>query len=84
VSRAVLLADRDTVVGTIPLASLFEDDAPHGLSTTYFLLAVADYIELFNEKPPTGFVFNGAWGVHPTVTANYQAIVDYIWGVLRP
>jgi hypothetical protein len=84
VSRAVLLADRDTVVGTIPLASLFEDDAPHGLSTTYFLLAIAEYIELFNEKPPAGFVFQGGWGVHATVTSNYQAIVDFMWGVLRP
>jgi hypothetical protein len=84
VSRAVLLADRDTVVGTIPLASLFEDDAPHGLSTNYFLLGVADYIELFNEKPPENFTFNPAWNVHPTVTSNYQTLVDFIWGVLRP
>ena len=84
VNRALMLTYRDTVVSTIPATSLFEDMAPHGFSTWYFLAAVADYIELFNEKPPAGFVFDGAWGVNATVTANYQAIVDFMWGVLRP
>jgi hypothetical protein len=84
VSKAVLLTYRDTVVSGIPVTSLFEDLAPHGRSTWYFLAAVAEYIELYNEKPPAGFTFDGAWGVHSTVTSNYQALVDHIWGVLRP
>lgn len=84
VNRAVLRTWRDTVVSTIPAGTLFEDDAPHGRSTWYFLAAVADYIELYNEKPPAGFVFDGSWGVNATVTSNYQTIVDHIWGVLRP
>ncbi len=84
VNKATILAWRDTVVSTIATSALFEDDAPHGTSTWYFLAAIADYIELYDEKPPAGFVFNGAWNVHPTVTANYQSIVDYIWSVLRP
>jgi hypothetical protein len=84
INRASMLAWRDTVVSTIPIADLFEDNAPHGRSTMYFINAVANYIELFNEKPPAGFTFDGAWGVHSALTSNYQAIVDYIWGVLRP
>lgn len=84
VNRAVLLTWRDTVVSTIPAGQLFEDNAPHGRSTWYFLAAVADYIELFDEKPPAGFAFDGGWNVHATVTANYQTIVDFMWGVLRP
>lgn len=84
VNKAVLMTYRDTVVRTIPVGSLFEDLSPHGRSTWYFLAAVAEYIELYGEKPPAAFIFNSAWNVHPTVTANYQAIVDFMWGVLRP
>jgi hypothetical protein len=84
VSKAVMLTYRDTVVSTIPITSLFEDLAPHGRNTWYFLAGIAEYIELYGEKPPVGFVFDGAWDVHSTVTNNYQAIVDYMWGVLRP
>jgi hypothetical protein len=84
INRASMLAWRDTVVNTIPIATLFEDNAPHGRSTMYFLNAVANYIELFNEKPPANFVFQPSWNVSSVVTSNYQAIVDYIWSVLRP
>lgn len=84
VSKAVLTTYRDTVVSGIPITSLFEDLAPHGRATWYFLAAVAEYIELYDEKPPVGFVFDGGWGVHSTVTSNYQSLVDFIWGVLRP
>lgn len=84
VSRACLLAYRDTAVSTIPITSLFEDMAPHGRASWYCLAGIAHYIELFNEKPPANFAFNPAWNVHPTFTANYQAIVDHIWSVLRP
>ena len=83
INRASMLALRDTVLGTLTTAELFEDHAPHGRSTMYFVNAIANYIELFNEKPPANFAFNPAWNVHPTVTGNYQAIVDYIWSVLR-
>ena len=27
---------------------------------------------------------DAAWGVHPTVAANYQVIVDCMWGALQP
>lgn len=84
INESTILAMRDTIVNTIPANTLFEDDAPHGRSTMYFLAAVANYIELFNEKPPANFVFNPAWGVSPVVTSNYQAIVDYIYSILRP
>jgi hypothetical protein len=84
INNALMLTLRDTVVSTIPMADLFVDDAPHGTATWYFLAGLVQYIELFNEKPPANFSFEPGWGVHATVTANYQALVDFIWGVLRP
>jgi hypothetical protein len=83
INRASMLAWRDTVMNTIPTVDLFEDNAPHGRSTMYFVNAIANYIEIFDEKPPANFSINPAWGVHTTVVNNYQAIVDYIWSALR-
>lgn len=83
VSKALLVVYRDTVVGTVAPRALFEDMAPHGRPSLYFIAAVADYIELFDEKPPADFAFDPAWGVSPIITGSYQLIVDHIWGVLR-
>jgi hypothetical protein len=82
VSKAVLIAYRDTVVRTIPATTLFEDTAPHGRASWYFLAAVADYIALYGEKPAANFSFDTAWGVSPVITANYQSIVDVIWNAM--
>lgn len=84
INKATITCWRDTVVNNIPTGTLFEDDAPHGFSSWYFLAGVAEYIEIYNEKPPRNFVFNPAWGVSSTITSNYQAIVDNIYQTLRP
>jgi hypothetical protein len=82
ISKAYVSLFANTVVGDVAPGVLFEDLAPHGRSTTYFLLAVAEYIELFGEKPPADFVFEPEWDVDTLVVDNYQAIVDHVWGVL--
>lgn len=83
INKALLMTHANTAVGTIPLTTLFEDLAPHGRSTWYCLAAIAEYIELFNEKPSSTFTFNPVWNVDSTVINNYQQIVDYMWTVLR-
>lgn len=82
ISKALLMCHENTVVKDIEADILFEDLAPHGRSTWYFLAAVAEYIELFGEKPAADFKFNTDWGVDTLVTSSYQDIVNYIWGVL--
>ena len=83
ISKASLVAYRDTVVGTLPPDELFEEPAPHGRPSMYFIAAVADYIELFDEKPPADFAFDPAWGVSPVIAEHYPLIVDHIWRALR-
>ena len=83
ISKASLVAYRDTVVGTLPPDELFEELAPHGRPSLYFIAAVADYIELFDEKPPADFAFDPAWGVSPVIAEHYPLIVDHIWRALR-
>lgn len=82
ISKAVIMCHQNTVVKDIPANVLFEDLAPHGRATWYFLAAVAEYMEIFGEKPPSGFSFKSEWMVDSTVIENYQAIVDYIWSVV--
>lgn len=83
ISKVLLNTYSNTVVGTIPSNLLFEDLAPHGRSTWYFLAGVVEYMCLFNEKPPSNFTFDSAWNVHSSVTSNYQALVDYMWTQLQ-
>lgn len=83
INKALLMTHANTLVGNIPLTTLFEDLAPHGRSTWYCLAAIAEYIELFNEKPVSTFTFNPTWNVDPIVINNYQQIVDYMWTVLK-
>ncbi|MDR7096096.1 hypothetical protein [Hydrogenophaga laconesensis] len=84
INKAVLVAYRDTAVGTIPPNVLFTDLAPHGRASWYFLAGVAEYIELFGEKPPANFKFDSAWAVAPTIVENYQQVVDAIWSAVKP
>lgn len=89
INRALALTLRDTAASTVPMTELFEDGV-HGRSTLYCLAAIAEYIELYGEKPPASFTFpatmqaDPARRVHQTVVDNFAAIVDHIWGVLRP
>ncbi len=83
ISKAVLMCHENTVVKDIQPSVLFEDLAPHGRASWYFLAAVAEYIEVFGERPPANFSFKTEWLVDTTVVSNYQTLVDYIWGVLK-
>lgn len=68
----------------ISSGTLFEDNAPHGRSSWYFLAAMAEYMELYGEQPPAGFTFDAGWAVDSAITSNYTAISSYMWGVLNP
>lgn len=66
-----------TPVQTIPFNHLFEDNAPHGRPTTYFLAALIHYMALYQEKPPGKFEFPAS--IDPVVKTHYAVIVDTIW-----
>ena len=83
INKAVLMCYQNTFVKDILPEKLFEDLAPHGRSTWYFLAAIAEYMEVFGEKPPASFQFQKDWAVDTTVTTNYQLVVDYIWSVIN-
>jgi len=66
---------------TIPLTELYEDDAPHGRASLYFLASVVTYMALYQEKPASSFQVPSI--VHETIVDNYVEITDYIWNYLK-
>ena len=61
----------------VSMTDLFEDDAPHGTDTLYFLAAVAMYSHQFGEPIPSNYVIPPE--VHPLVAANIGAISDFMF-----
>ncbi len=71
----------ETNLSGIPFSELYEDDAPHGRPTIYFLASLVTYMAMYGEEAPLNFEVPGT--VHTLVQANYGATVDFIWNELN-
>ena len=60
----------------IPAEDLYVDNAPHGTETVYFLASLITYSAIYGEPAPASFDVPS--NIHPTVAANYPAIVQEI------
>lgn len=72
---------RDTLLTEIPILDLYEDNAPHGRPTLYFLAALITHMAIHNEI--AAFDYNVPDIVHHLVEDNYEALVTYIWNELN-
>ena len=72
---ATLLAE--TALGQIPVTDLYEDDAPHGEPTIYFLAGMTTYMSMYGEQVPAGIDIPET--VHPLVRSNFDTVNDLIW-----
>ena len=70
----------DTEVANILITELYEDDAPHGRPSLYFMASLITYMAIYQEKAPASF--NVPSIVDPIIADNYLIIVDYIWDKL--
>lgn len=61
----------------IALTELYEDDAPHGRATIYFLAALINYMALYGEPAPITYQVPDI--IEPTIAENYVAIVFFMW-----
>ena len=64
----------------IPISELFEDDAPHGRATIYFLASIVTYMAMYEEKP--SLVYEPDQIIHPIIRDNYTDIVNRFWNEL--
>lgn len=70
-----------TAVGQVPITELYEDNAPHGRASLYFLASLVTYMSVYAEPAPSTFTVPSI--VHPEIQNNYQSIVDFIWNDLQ-
>ena len=61
----------------IPLTDLYEDDAPHGTPSLYFLTGMISYMSQYQEKAP--LTYRPDTFTHPIIREHYDELVDIIW-----
>ncbi|QHQ34093.1 calcium-binding protein [Algicella marina] len=62
-----------TVLSDVSAADLYEDNAPHGTETLYFLASLATYAFMYDELPPADFQIPN--NILPSVRAAYSDIL---------
>lgn len=67
----------------IPVTELYEDDAPHGRATTYFLAAIVSYMVMYEEKVTISTSQELDDIIHPIIRNNYSEVVDILWNFLN-
>jgi len=61
-------------------ADIFEDDAPHGRASLYFLAGLTTYMGVYETLAPSSYQVPAT--IDPAIVDHYQSIVDYIWDQL--
>ena len=64
----------------IHIQELYEDDAPHGRPSIYFLAAMISYMAIYEEELPFDYQANEF--IDPIIVENYQAIGEFFWSRL--
>lgn len=65
----------------IPINELYEDDAPHGRASIYFLASLVTYMSMYEEKAPIDYQVESI--IHPIIVENYETIVNFVWDELN-
>lgn len=64
----------------IPYDELYEDDAPHGRASIYFLASLVTYMATYEEKAPS--TYNVPSIIYEDIRDHYDFIVNQIWDEL--
>lgn len=70
----------DSPLSAIPIEDLYEDDAPHGRPTLYFLAGLITTTATYGVPAPEGFAVPEL--VHPLVAEHYDEVVARVWDEL--
>jgi len=71
----------DASLAGIPIDDLYEDNAPHGRPTIYFLAGMITYMAIYEEVVSDDYVVPDV--IHPLVTDNFRSIVTTAWDYLQ-
>ena len=65
----------------ININALYEDDAPHGRPSKYFLASMITYMAIYES--PTPMSYQVTEFIDPIIAENYQAINNFFWNRLN-
>jgi len=65
----------------IAIENLYEDDAPHGRPSLYFLASLVTYMAMYEEKAPITYAVASI--IDPIIANNYEAVVNLMWDELN-
>jgi hypothetical protein len=68
-------------LNTIPVDTLYEDDAPHGRPTIYFLAAMVTYMAIYDQEPPPTYQVPPI--ISQVIADNYSLISTLMWQSLE-
>ncbi len=64
-----------------PVEALYEDNAPHGRPTLYYLAGLVTYMGLYSSLPPPSYVPPET--IHASVRERHDEVVQFIWDELQ-
>ncbi len=70
----------NTIIADVPFSEIYEDSAPHGRPSLYFLAGLISYMAIFEEIPDD--TYQPDVQVHHIITDNLTEIKALIWGEL--
>lgn len=70
----------ETLAGQLSPTELYEDDAPHGRPTLYFLAGLITYMAIYGEEAPSSFIPPET--VSNVVQEQFEEITTYCWNAL--
>ncbi|MCK0149801.1 DUF4214 domain-containing protein [Marivita sp. S6314] len=73
---AAMLDDPSLGLTGMTVQDLYQDDAPHGTPTLYFLASLVHYSAIYGSAPPSNFAVPNT--VHPAVRDNFNDIVNWL------
>jgi len=71
----------DVIPGEIPFDELYEDSAPHGRASLYFLAGMITYMAIYEERLPENYIPDAI--VHEGIINNLTEINTFAWNALN-
>ncbi len=72
---------RDRLDSLIPFPELYEDAAPHGRASMYFLAGMITYMAVYQENIPQSYQPGAI--IHETIRDSFPMIRDFFWSELN-
>lgn len=71
----------NNIIPAMPIGEIYQDNAPHGRASIYFLAGLITYMAIYEEQPPSSYTIPTI--VHDNIRDNFDAISNYAWNYLQ-